>query len=197
VADAFIPEHRSISMRDLEAGRAPGRAVNPGPLYRLPGSTWSFVLSATPVGIARGAVEAARAGLQRRLGSLPDEHVAEQSAGLERFARASVDIDVAYLLLQRQASRLMESAERPLSAAERTVYRRDIGYAVQQARHAVNALMELSGGSGIYESEALQRMWRDVNAASAHFGLAWEPAAVAFARAALGLPPSKFDRRPA
>ena len=195
VPDAFVPEHRSIRQADLEAGNSPGRAINPGPLYRLPGSTWSFVLPATPVGIARGAVAAARATLQRRFASLPEAHVADHSANLERFARASTDVDVAYLLLQRAARRLMEGAERPLSPAERTVQRRDIGYAVQQARHAVNTLFELTAGHGIYESSDLQRMWRDVNAAAAHFGLSWEPAAVAYARSSLGLPPAKSDRR--
>lgn len=195
VADAFVPEHRSILQAELDSGQSPGRAVNPGPLYRLPGSTWTFVLPATPVGIARGAVAAARDSLGRRLANLPEEHVADHSASLERFARASTDVDVAHFLLQRQARRLVEAAERPLSPAERTVQRRDIGYAVQQARHAVNVLFELTGGSGIYESTDLQRMWRDVNAAAAHFGLGWEPAAIAYARAILDLPPAKSDRR--
>ena len=58
VPDAFVPEHRSILMQDLDAGVAPGRQVNSGPLYQLPGSTWTFVLSATPIGIGRGAVAA-------------------------------------------------------------------------------------------------------------------------------------------
>jgi alkylation response protein AidB-like acyl-CoA dehydrogenase len=59
----------------------------------------------------------------------------------------------------------------------------------------VNVLFELTGGSGIYESTNLQRMWRDVNAAAAHFGLGWEPAAIAYARSVLDLPPAKSDRR--
>ena len=195
VADAFVPEHRSILQSDVESGGCPGRAVNTGPLYGLPGSTWTFVLPATPIGIARGAVSAARDSLRRRLGSLPEEHVADHSATLERFARASTEIDVSYLLLQRQARRLTEAVERPLSPAERSLQRRDIGYAVQQARHAVDVLFELTGGSGIYEKNDLQRMWRDVNAAAAHFGLGWESAAVAYARSSLGLPPAKSDRR--
>jgi 3-hydroxy-9,10-secoandrosta-1,3,5(10)-triene-9,17-dione monooxygenase len=195
VPEGFVPEHRSILQAELDGGESPGRAVNPGPLYRLPGSTWTFVLPATPIGIARGALAAARDTLQHRLSKLPEEHVADHSASLERFARASTDVEVAHLLLQRQAYRLTESVERPLSLLERTVHRRDLAYAVQQARHAVNVLFELTGGSGIYESTDLQRMWRDVNAAAAHFGLGWEPAAIAYARSALSLPPANSDRR--
>jgi alkylation response protein AidB-like acyl-CoA dehydrogenase len=195
IDEAFVPEHRSILQAELEAGASPGRAVNPAPLYKLPGSTWTFVLSATPVGIAQGAVVATRTVLQQRLGSLPEEHVAEHSRTLEHFARASTDVDVAHMLLQRAARRLMEAAERPLSPVDRTIHRRDIAYAVQHARHAVNTLFELTGGSGIYESADLQRMWRDINAAAAHFGLGWEPAAIAYARTSLGLPPARTDRR--
>lgn len=195
VPDAFIPEHRSVSMQGVESGTAPGRAVNPGELYALPGSTWTFVLSATPIGIARGAVGSAREALSQRLERLPEEHVADQSANLERFARACTEVDIAHLLLQRQARRLVETLHRPLSPLERTIHRRDIGYAVQHARHAVNVLYELGGGSSVYETAELQRQWRDVNAAAAHFGLQWEASAIAFSRAALGLPPAKSDRR--
>jgi alkylation response protein AidB-like acyl-CoA dehydrogenase len=194
VPEAFIPEHRSISAAELEAGRSPGQAVNPGPLYRLAASTWTFVLPATPVGIARGALDVAGAGLRQRLDGLPAEHVAEHSAALARFARASVEVDVATLLLRARARRLMESAGTLFSRHERALHRRDLAYAVQQARHATNDVMELSGGSGIYETTAIQRMWRDCNAAAAHFSLAWEPSAVAYGRSALGLAAGKTER---
>lgn len=194
VADAFIPEHRSIDMRELDSGTAPGRALNPGALYRLPGSTWAFVLAATPIGVARGALESVRTHLGARLDGLDPERVAEQSAVIGRFARAATDVDVAGLLLTDRAERLMASAEQPYTSLDRLVHRRDMAYAVQQARHAVNELMELSGGSGIYDTTTIQRQWRDANAAAAHFGLAWEPAAVAYGRGLLGLPASKTGR---
>jgi alkylation response protein AidB-like acyl-CoA dehydrogenase len=184
VPDAFIPEHRSISTHALDSGQAPGRVVNPGPLYGLAGSTWAFVLPATPVGIARGAVDAVCAGLQKRFGNLDDQRIAEQSAVIARFAKAASDVEVASMLLLARATRLTETQ---YSLMERAQHRRDLGYAVQQARHAVNDLMELSGGSGIYETTTIQRMWRDCNAAAAHAGLAWEPAAVAYGRALLGV----------
>ncbi len=34
--DAFVPEHRSIRVADLRAGKAPGMAPNTGPLWRVP-----------------------------------------------------------------------------------------------------------------------------------------------------------------
>jgi alkylation response protein AidB-like acyl-CoA dehydrogenase len=183
VPDAFIPEHHSISMQALDSGQAPGRAVNGGPLYGLPGSTWAFVLPATPLGIARGAVEVVRTNLRQRLGELDQERLVEQSAVIARFARAASDVEVAHMLLLARARRMLDCAYSPM---ERAQHRRDIAYAVQQARRATNDLMELSGGSGLFETAKIQRMWRDCNAAAAHAGLAWEPAAVAYGRALLG-----------
>jgi alkylation response protein AidB-like acyl-CoA dehydrogenase len=182
VPDAFIPEHHSIGMRALDAGQAPGRAVNGGPLYGLPGSTWAFVLPATPLGIARGAVEAVRSSLRQRFGDLDQERLAEQSALIARFARAASDVEIANMLLLARARRMLDVMYSPL---ERAQHRRDIAYAVQQARRATNDLMELSGGSGLYATATIQRMWRDCNAAAAHASFAWEPAAVAYGRALL------------
>ncbi len=194
VVDAFIPEHRSIAAQDIDAACGPGAAVNPGPLYRLPGATFAFVLPATPIGIARGAIELTSAGLRKRYAPFDDERIAEQSASIARFGRAASDIDVAYALLLQRARRLMASADEPYTPLERTLHRRDMAYAVQQARHAMNELMELSGGSGIYDAMTIQRMWRDCNAAAAHYGLTWETAATAYGRALLDLPPARSDR---
>jgi 3-hydroxy-9,10-secoandrosta-1,3,5(10)-triene-9,17-dione monooxygenase len=68
-----------------------------------------------------------------------------------------------------------------------------VTYAVQHARQAVNSLMELAGGSGIYDSAQIQRHWRDCNAAAAHASFSWNLAATAYGRAQLGLPPAGSD----
>ncbi len=69
---------------------------------------------------------------------------------------------------------------------------RDWAYAAQKARYAVNALFEAAGGSGIYNSSELQRIWRDVNSAAQHFAFTWDSAMTSYGRAVIGLQPSKF-----
>ena len=61
------------------------------------------------------------------------------------------------------------------------------------AGYAAAALVA-SGGSGIFDSRELQRVWRDINAAAAHNSFVRERAGGMYGRAILGLPPSKFDR---
>ena len=56
------------------------------------------------------------------------------------------------------------------------------------ARRAINLLFEECGGGGLFDRSDFQRLWRDVNAAAAHRGLAWDWNAVGWTKTMLGLP---------
>jgi alkylation response protein AidB-like acyl-CoA dehydrogenase len=115
------------------------------------------------------------------------EDVATQSAGFVRLARAAADIDSAFVLASSGAAQLDRLAEgETLGELEGARYRRNQAYAVQPCRGAVNSLIEAGGGSALYESNALQRYWRDMNAASAHTSSNWENAAVGYGYAGAG-----------
>jgi 3-hydroxy-9,10-secoandrosta-1,3,5(10)-triene-9,17-dione monooxygenase len=55
---------------------------------------------------------------------------------------------------------------------------------------AVNRLFEASGAHAVLESAPIQRLHRDVHAASHHAALTWDVAAENFGRLALGAPPA-------
>jgi 3-hydroxy-9,10-secoandrosta-1,3,5(10)-triene-9,17-dione monooxygenase len=80
------------------------------------------------------------------------------------------------------------------SPLDRARYVRNAAYAASLCRQAVASLFEASGGSGIYDTFELQRIWRDVNSAAAHNAFMRDKLDPAFGRALLGLPPSKFER---
>ena len=67
-------------------------------------------------------------------------------------------------------------------------YRRDKSFIAKLCVQAVNRLYEGSGAHGIFESSALARMYRDVNAGSHHAGLSWDATMEDYGRQALGLP---------
>ena len=53
VDGAFIPDHRCINPWEVSAGTAPGTAINPAPLFRLPfGPALAYYLSAPALGAA-------------------------------------------------------------------------------------------------------------------------------------------------
>jgi 3-hydroxy-9,10-secoandrosta-1,3,5(10)-triene-9,17-dione monooxygenase len=181
VADAFIPEHRSIPQSALRDGTAPGRTLNGGPLYALPGSTWAVPLPAACLGIAHEALQVTRGFLRAKFAGEFDG----QSALFATLGVAASEIELAYQLLQDRARRLMDSVERPYSSLESIAHRRDIAFAVQRARRAVNRLLEIDGGGGLYASARIERLWRDCNASAAHGSFSWEATMAAYGRALL------------
>ena len=59
VADVFVPEHRTLAVSFMKGCAAPGAAINPSALYRLPVfDMFPYVVAAVPLGIAGAAVDA-------------------------------------------------------------------------------------------------------------------------------------------
>jgi 3-hydroxy-9,10-secoandrosta-1,3,5(10)-triene-9,17-dione monooxygenase len=168
--EVFIPAHRTVAVG--------GPADN--------GFTASLV--GAPLGIARGALQVFERNLVASFQDRPEDDVDGALPGFVRLAKAAADIESAFLLSITSAGWLDELEEgEALGRVKAARYRRNQSYAVQQCRHAVNSLFEASGGRNIYETEALQRYWRDMNAASAHTGHNWENAAVGYGLAVLGI----------
>ena len=69
-----------------------------------------------------------------------------------------------------------------LSAGYLLAARRDAAWAVKTALMAGTRLFNAAGGRAIYESNALQRQYRNLIAASAHSSVAWDENAIAAGR---------------
>lgn len=199
VTDAFIPEHRAVRFADLGAGRAPGTRLHDGPRYRLPyDAVWPLSLAGAPLGAARGALSVFTEATGRRVGALPPDAQAGNGPALVRLARAAAMIDSSSALLLDDAA-AADGAQpgTTFDALERARRARNIAFAVQQSREAVNCLFEASGGSAVFDSGPMQRWWRDVNASASHVAFTWDLAAAAYGRAAIGLAgPARGEPRP-
>jgi alkylation response protein AidB-like acyl-CoA dehydrogenase len=197
IADAFIPSHRMIRMADVQAGTTPGAMFHDTPSYKTPFTiAQPFSLIGALLGMGLAGLRDFADGQAKRMGPMPADQVAEQATTFARIADAGADIDAACALVLRDCVSL-DTSPNPakLSREDRTKVQRDLAYAAQKCRHAVNRLFEASGGSGIYEGASLQRIWRDLNSAAAHTAFAWDPASAAFGRAYVGLPASAYERR--
>lgn len=189
VPDAFIPEYRTVRFADMAAGTAAGSVVNGSPFYRLPYLTaWPLSLAGAPLGLAREALNQYVAATRARIAPLPPIAQAAQGTALARLAQAAAMIDAATGLLMRDAEQLNEpDAVERLDAMTCARYRRNLAWAVQECRKATNDIYEGAGGSGVYTSSQLQRVWRDINAAASHFAFTWDLSSVSYGRAAAGL----------
>ncbi len=195
--ESFIPEHRAVRLHDMVNGTSPGARYHDQPIYRVSFLDVSpFSLVGAPLGMARAAVRAFSESLKASVQRMPEDQVNGQAATFARLACASAEIDAAYTLTLADAERLdavvSPDTRDPLPRAR---VLRNWAWAAQTARHAVNRVFEASGGSGIYDSSELQRIWRDVNSAAQHFAFTWDSAMANFGRVLIGLTPSAVPPR--
>lgn len=188
IADAFVPEHRSVTVEALSKGRSPGAEFHRTPLHRVPFQLVApFSLIGAPLGIARGAVEVFASGLAPWLEQCTEVELAGKAATYSRLAQASAQIDAAHALVLGDAGRIDSMTSAP-SALERARIPRNWAYAAQTARAAVSDLFAAAGGSATFDGSEIQRHWRDVNSASQHYAFVWDNAMSDFGRVLLGLP---------
>lgn len=191
--DAFVPEHRTLSMADVREGHPPGAAVNPVPMYRQPlrvHGGWAFV--APTIGMARGVMEAWVEQSQRKLHTHTREQLAAALPMQLALGETSALIDCAEMLVRRCVGQSESSAEQA-SLEDRVRNRRDITYAAGMLMRAVNDLVQVAGASALNDDSPIQRGWRDVRAASCHVMLNFNAAAENYGRMAFGLPLNPRD----
>jgi alkylation response protein AidB-like acyl-CoA dehydrogenase len=197
IADAFIPAHRSVSLREMLDGTAPGACFHDRALYRIPFSSIApFSIVGAPLGMARGAIQAFAESLAQQLRKTADATFAAPPATLARLAEAAAQVDSAFALVLADAEAVdaLTRAE-SVSSLDIARFARNWAYGAQTARYAVTRIFEFAGGSGIYETSDLQRIWRDVNSAAQHYAFVWDGAMTNFGRALVGLPPQAFGIR--
>lgn len=188
IDSAFIPAHRSCSLADMLSGSTPGARVHEGAVYRMPFSNIApFSIVGAPLGMARGMVQRFAADVGKKLNGADPLEIAEQSATFARIAEVGAEVDAAIALILEDA-RMIDDARDPadISALQGAQISRNWAWGVQRARHAANRIFEASGGSAIYDSSAMQRLFRDLNSGSQHFAFTWDRAMTGYGREAAG-----------
>ncbi|WP_437508943.1 acyl-CoA dehydrogenase family protein [Sorangium sp. So ce1099] len=192
VKDRLVPHHRTATMAELSGGQSPGGAFHENPIYRLPFiAALAPSLIATIVGASQGAYQRWRAATRDRCTMYSREQVASLSHQQIRLAEISAEIDAAELMLRRSLDTLRAGG--PLSMEQRVRIRRDYAYSAVLCVRAVERIYNASGGGANYESNPIQRDWRDVHAMAAHAGINFDAAAENFGRMELGLPLNPRD----
>ena len=177
--NVFVPAHRALATRDINAGTAPGTKLNRAPLYRMPVLGYAqLALAAVPIGAAIGMVDDFRNFIR---GKAPGELLQE------RLAEAAAETNAASLVLMDVARANQAKLEAGIALGEPDAARsaRDGAYAVLLARRAATRLFEVTGGHGLYLSGPMQRAFRDVLGGAAHGSLGWQRAATRYAQSVL------------
>ena len=192
VADIFVPAYRTLSTERIRGGPNRGSELNPGTLYKLPAvSLFAFAVAGVSLGIARGAIQHFAETTRTRRSAYTGRNIADFTNMQVHLAEAAALADAAEATVLRdcdEATRITEAGVVP-SIDQRARYRRDGAFAATLCTRAVDLLFAATGGNAIYESNPIQRAFRDVHAANAHYMLNWDINGAVYGRVALGLPP--------
>ena len=193
VKNVDVPAHRFISFIDGRAGKTPGGHLHDGTLYKAPlAPSLAIALCGPAVGIAEGAINdfigyvPGRTNPQLRGAAQIDSPLTHQTV-----AEAKAQVDAARMLLHRAADDIHEAAENggEMPVEIRARIRMDSAYAVRLCMEAAEAMFLASGGSGLAESNPVQRAWRDLHAINQHALLQLPTNAEIYGRTILGLDP--------
>ena len=192
VTDIFVPAYRTLSTERIRGGPNRGSELNPGTLYKLPAvSLFAFAVAGVSLGIARGAIQHFAETTRTRRSGYTGRNLADFTNIQVHLAEAAALADAAEAIVLRdcdEATRITEAGVVP-SIEQRARYRRDGAFAATLCTKAVGLLFAATGGIAIYETNPIQRAFRDVHAANAHYMLNWDINGAVYGRVALGLPP--------
>ena len=171
VTDAFVPEHRLVSVIDIYGGTAPGAALHDSSTYRWPMVPALALLAAMP---ALGSAE--------RVTEHYTERLAERVLAYEGVMQKDKPIAQAHLGEARVRLRALRglladtvgTIEDILAAGDsvprpvRSDARMAAAHIVHESRAVIGTLTEASGASAHFLDSPLQRFKRDVDVISGH-----------------------------
>lgn len=190
--DVFVPAHRTLPLSALVGGgTAPGCAINPAPLYKLPVlGLFAYVVSGVSLGLARGAIGDFTQEIHSRIATYSGRRLADLANLQLKIGEAAALADTAEALMLKGCDEAMAMTDDgvPPTIEQKARWRRDGAYAASLCTEAVNLLFAATGGGGVYLNQPIQRAFRDAHAANAHYALSWDVNGTQWGRIALGLP---------
>ena len=170
--EVFVPEHRTQSMYVARPGHEfPGLRINTNPTFRVPASSLGgHCIAGAIVGNARAALDASIELIKSRSTSYSAAKMRDFQTVQLRIGMAGAKIDAARAVLRNDcltADAIVKTGK-PLDLEMKVRNKRNCAAAVKLCTEAVDSLIEMAGANGIYDSNPLQRMFRDAHSAAAH-----------------------------
>jgi alkylation response protein AidB-like acyl-CoA dehydrogenase len=190
--NVFVPSHGVQSLVDMLQAKYPPRHNAANRYFQYPlAPVLSVNAGGTPVGIARGALEAFHERLPGR-GITYTNYANKIDAAVTHLqvGEAVLKIDSADAHVRLATAMLDAYPYDMLTAKARVKSRAHIAYATGLAREAVDLLFYSSGASAIQSQVPIQRFQRDIQALSNHAIMHPQTIYELYGRVLLGLEPN-------
>ncbi|HXS80990.1 MAG TPA: acyl-CoA dehydrogenase family protein [Gammaproteobacteria bacterium] len=183
--DVFVPRHRVVLLKTVQDGTAPGLAIHRQPFYRLPWyPVFICAFPAVGLGTAIGMLEGFRSHIRARVDGFSGVAFQTTAGSAVRMASAAAEIDAARLVFRRDVATLDQAAQedRPLRPGESERIMYDAPFIMDACSRATLALFRGSGGKALYDSNPLQRHFRDLHAMTQHVAMDLDRAGETYGR---------------
>ncbi|MCH9671886.1 MAG: acyl-CoA dehydrogenase family protein [Gammaproteobacteria bacterium] len=167
VANSFVSDEMTFPLADLMAGQAVtgGAAVRLG----IPALVTPFHMS-IPIGIAQRALDEVAAQANRKERGFPPSSIAGQADFQMALGEAELEFAAARALAVETLSKLWHAASAGVPSPTLQAETRGVAtYVTRVAQRVVTACFQAVGGSALFDTNPLQRCFRDVYATGQHF----------------------------
>ena len=193
-ADAFVPEYRTQKYSDSFNGVAPGRAVNPGPLYRLPfGQVFFRGVSTGAIGALKGMLDAYLEYGKKRIGRASGTPASEEAIVQLTCAEIAVAIDEMKTILHRNFRELERYAAKgempPLK--QRVEYKFHNAVVAERCSLLASRLFKAAGTAGIAADLPFGRILSDITVGRQHISNQFEQAGKSYGAFLFGIENNK------
>ena len=190
VEDAFVPAYRVQRTNNWTVEATPGRLANTNPIYAIPfAQIFARAVSTSAMGALQGAIDEFRSNAAQHIGK-HGAKTAEDPGAQNAVADATITLDMLKLVLERNYGQLMELAqanEYP-DVETRLLYRFQSSYVTNVCAEKVNELLRCMAASGLYSSNPVARIFRDLHQARGHIANNYMAYGRSYGAVLLGLP---------
>jgi resorcinol 4-hydroxylase (FADH2) len=171
VTDAFIPETMIISVEALRGGNFPGRAANPGVLFRPPVyMTFGILLTSAVIGMGRAMFDEYLAQSRKAVALMSGKEVGTYQAHQIKLGKAAAALNMAEALMRADAREIdvLAAADQRPDDATRSKYRSNAAYASGLVYRAAQQVFDLAGARAVYADSEIGRIFLDIIVATRH-----------------------------
>lgn len=190
VEKTFVPEHRLESLYGLNNGSSRGFGANEGEIFHAAFMNhFNIGFPSVAIGMALRMGEVYAEKTRSRVKVFSGQNASARSPAAIRLARGRFAAEAALASLEkdwrgidaRSASRQMPTPD------EMFRWRTNHSYCIQLSIQAADELFGGSGGSAWFNSNEMQRLWRNTHMCGAHAGTDYDTCSEVYGRYLLGL----------
>lgn len=193
VKDAFVPNHRMQTAKDMMEGKSAGFGLYPDSkiFYSPYRPYFASGFSIVSLGVAERMLVTFKEKTKNRVRAYTGASVGAATPALMRLAESTHQVAAARAFLEKTWQDHAEHSEAHRYPDRQTLafWRTNQAYAVKMCIQAVDRLFEAAGGGAWMEANEMQRLFRDVHMTGAHAYTDYDVCAQILGRELMGLEP--------